>query len=369
MFFTAGYFVTPDHATPLSSAIASFLAEWRNSPCTLRSYRKEIERFLLWCELVRQGQPEELTHHDYRDYERFMQAPPEAWCGPKVPRFVDGARNPAWRPFERSLGVSSTRTAMRVINSLLSYLVETGALPANPLSLRRRRVRAEQVASAPMRYIEPAEQRIVWKSLHTGRHRTKRTKLIAERRRWVALLLYGTGLRISEATNAVMGDVACVEGRWRLVTIRKGRKQSWIPLSPEVMNAMKRYRLALGLSHFPSPGERTPLIAAINTMASISTRTGYDIVKRTVVRAAVRAEPRSRYHAARLRCASPHWFRHTMLTDLRRRGADLPALQRLADHSTPATTTRYLHVTEEPLYALVEKHKFHKGASPAALAA
>ncbi|HQC72886.1 MAG TPA: integrase, partial [Candidatus Competibacteraceae bacterium] len=64
-------------------AIQVWLAEFHDSPQTLRAYRKEAERLLLWA-LLERGKPlSSLTREDCLLYEAFLADPqPHArWCG------------------------------------------------------------------------------------------------------------------------------------------------------------------------------------------------------------------------------------------------------------------------------------------------
>jgi hypothetical protein len=119
-------------------AIQVWLMEYRDSLQTLRNYRKEAERLLLWA-LLECGKPlSGLTREDFIGYQDFLADPQprERWCGPKVSR-----QSPAWRPFQGPLAKTSQRAALLVINSLLNYLVKAGYLAGNPLALVRRRGR------------------------------------------------------------------------------------------------------------------------------------------------------------------------------------------------------------------------------------
>ncbi len=98
-------------------AIQAWLAEFRDSPQTQRSYRKEAERLLLWA-LLERGKPlSSLSREDCVAYEDFLADPqPQArWCGSRAARF-----SPNWRPFLGPLRATSRRTALLIINSLFS---------------------------------------------------------------------------------------------------------------------------------------------------------------------------------------------------------------------------------------------------------
>ncbi len=64
-------------------AIQSWLLEFEKSPQTLRSYRKEAERLLLWSLIEQQKPLSSLIRNDLRYYQQFLADPqPKArWCG------------------------------------------------------------------------------------------------------------------------------------------------------------------------------------------------------------------------------------------------------------------------------------------------
>lgn len=69
-----------------SEAIHSFLNEYRDSPETLRSYAKEVERLVLWC--IHEGNINisSLKRDHLLQYQQFLKnpQPKQLWCGPKI---------------------------------------------------------------------------------------------------------------------------------------------------------------------------------------------------------------------------------------------------------------------------------------------
>ena len=124
-------------------AIQTWLQEFTGSPQTLRTYRKEAERLLLWSLIERQKAFSDLNRDDLRDYQTFMTnpQPKDRWCGPRRPR-----QHPHWRPFEAPLTEHSMAQAITIINALFNYLVEAGYLSGNPLGLMRRQLRRHKPA-------------------------------------------------------------------------------------------------------------------------------------------------------------------------------------------------------------------------------
>jgi integrase/recombinase XerC len=140
----------------------------------------------------------------------------------------------------------------------------------------------------------------------------------------VLLLLYGAGLRVSEAlglTGAVLplGDVLSVTG--------KRAKTRIVPLLPQVRAAITRY---VELSPYGTSRDQ-PLFRGA--------RGGP--LNGEMVRRAVRHARRSMGLGER---TTPHALRHSFATHLLGRGADLRALQELLGHASLSSTQIYTAV-------------------------
>ena len=145
----------------------------------------------------------------------------------------------------------------------------------------------------------------------------------------VLALLYGSGLRISEAlglTRADFGD------RDAITVIGKGRKQRMVPVLPQVQNLVADY-VALCPYDLPQDG---PLFVGAKGGA-LSAR---------VVQLAM---ARLRGALGLPETATPHALRHSFATHLLARGGDLRAIQELLGHASLATTQIYTEVDAERL--------------------
>jgi integrase/recombinase XerC len=146
----------------------------------------------------------------------------------------------------------------------------------------------------------------------------------------VLALLYGAGLRISEALGLKRRDVA---GNPDALTVTgKGNKTRMVPLLPAVMRLIADY-LALCPYAVPSDGplflgaRGGPLSPRIVQLAMASLRGALGL-------------PDS---------ATPHALRHSFATHLLARGGDLRAIQDLLGHASLSTTQIYTAVDAERL--------------------
>ena len=149
-----------------------------------------------------------------------------------------------------------------------------------------------------------------------------------ERARDLALaeLLYGSGLRISEALALKVGDVTPESGHVRV--LGKGDKYRMAPLSDTCVEALSRW---MGLRS---------LWAASGEQALFVGRRG-NALNRRVASRCIELLCRS----VGLPVVSPHALRHSFATHLLESGADLRSVQELLGHARLATTQRYTHLS------------------------
>ncbi len=162
---------------------------------------------------------------------------------------------------------------------------------------------------------------------------------VARRDTAILTLLYGAGLRISEALSL---DKRTVEGllRTRAASVAitgKGGKQRMVPLLPQVRAALASYRATC------------PFLAAANPrdVFFIGARGGP--LDPGVVQRAVR---RLRVKLGLPESATPHALRHSFATHLLGAGGDLRTIQELLGHASLSTTQRYTDVDAARLAAI-----------------
>ncbi|MGO2415219.1 MAG: hypothetical protein ACTH7H_05595, partial [Cobetia crustatorum] len=136
-------------------AVAAWLAEYLHSAQTLRAYRKEAERLLLWLkaegELGREATLSSLDRARLEQFESFLADPRPAqrWIGS-----VRARKHPEWRPFRGPLAPASRRQSLVILQGLYSWLVEAGYLSRNPFRLMRDKRRLDNRTQHVERYLE-----------------------------------------------------------------------------------------------------------------------------------------------------------------------------------------------------------------------
>lgn len=339
-----------------AEAISSFLQEYKDSPETLRSYTKEIERLLLWCIHVAKVNISSLRRDHLLEYQAFLKnpQPKKTWCGPNVGRQnKDGSTNANWRPFVGGLGNASINKALKILDSFFNYLVQTNYLIGNPLAVDRRRKKRNQTKSRMIdRYLEIDEIHATLDALTHHPIKDDKIKFQIIRARYIILLLFYTGLRIAEASQHCMGNFLQREQNWFLRVTGKGRKIREIPIPDELLAALTSFRTSIGLpSSLPKFREKTPLVSMQNLNQPISTRRIDQILRWAFNLGANQFEPDEPRKASKLRSASAHWLRHSYVTYLLDSGAPLKVAQENAGHSDIGTTMLYRHVAQTDRHA------------------
>jgi len=152
----------------------------------------------------------------------------------------------------------------------------------------------------------------------------------------VLTLLYGCGLRISEALGLKRSDIPAGGGAMPLLRITgKGNKTRMVPLLPVVIEAVQAY---LALCPYGSSGDE-PLFYGAR---------GGPLQPRPIQ--AAMQQLRARLGLPET--ATPHALRHSFATHLLAGGGDLRAIQELLGHASLSTTQRYTEVDAAQLLAV-----------------
>ncbi len=155
-------------------------------------------------------------------------------------------------------------------------------------------------------------------------------------------LLYGGGLRVSEATGL---DVAHVSLGERVVRVMgKGRKERLVPIGTKAEEALRAWLAVRPELAHPKTRAIDPHALFVSTRGR---RLGPRAAQLLVRRYGIVASGRTDLH--------PHALRHTCATHLLDGGADLRAIQEMLGHSSLSTTQRYTHVSVAHLLAVYDK--------------
>lgn len=163
----------------------------------------------------------------------------------------------------------------------------------------------------------------------------ERQKALHIRDLCLAELLYGSGLRVSEALGLDTGRVNPETVR----VLGKGGKERLAPLTDTAREALDAWLGARPL--LAPPGERALFVGVRGKR--LNRREAQRIIAELCRRAGL-PQP-----------VSPHGLRHSFATHLLEAGADLRSVQELLGHARLTTTQRYTHLNLAHLMAVYDK--------------
>lgn len=207
----------------------------------------------------------------------------------------------------QDLSPASCARILSGVKSLLSFGHQLGVLPVNVGSALR--LPALKSTLAERILDEPAVQRML--ALESN-----------ERNRILLRLLYGAGLRVSEAAGLTWRDCRSRDDAGQVTVFGKGGKTRVVLLSVGTWGELVK----LNVSGDPD----APVFQ--------STRGGHldvSMIRRIVRKAAERAGIPAN--------VSPHWLRHAHASHALDRGAPIHLVQQTLGHESIATTGKYLH--------------------------
>ena len=299
----------------VSAEVASWLAylgaERRMSAKTVDSYRRDVSQFLRFLAEHLGGAP---------TLKQLAKLAP-----PDVRAFMAARRN-------EGVGSRSLMRCLAGIRSFTRFLERKGKGRVAAVTA----VRAPKVPKTlPKPLAVSSAVRITSTELREGE---TREQWIIARDAAVLALLYGSGLRLSEALSIKRSDAR--PNTEALVVTGKGRKKRMVPVLPQVLKAIDEY-LELCPFHLKPEG---PLFVGARG-GTLSPR---------IVQLAM-AHLRGALGLAD--SATPHALRHSFATHLLARGGDLRAIQELLGHASLSTTQIYTAVdTDRLLEVYVSAH-------------
>ena len=158
---------------------------------------------------------------------------------------------------------------------------------------------------------------------------------IAARDWALVMLLFGCGLRISEALGLTNSDVRGRPDSLRI--LGKGSKERIVPMLPAVMDAIEKY---MRIRPFGN-GANDALFRSVRGLP-MSPRMAEKVVEKL------------RHYLQLPDYVTPHALRHTFATAMLAGGADLRSLQELLGHSSLSTTQLYTKVNMSEIMNVYE---------------
>lgn len=268
------------------------------SPNTVASYCHDVSRFLEWA-----GTP--VKEIGTADIERYLS--------------------------EAAAEGLSKRSAARLLSSLRSFFdwcLDEGEIRENPCD----RVESPKLGKYLPQVLSVQEVEDILASVDLKAAFGKRDRAILE-------VLYGCGLRVSEAAGLRISDLRLEDGFIRVTG--KGDKQRLVPLGEMARDAIGAYLEDRGE---PADHNADDILFLNRFGKPLSRVSLFKLVKKQALAAGIRKD------------ISPHTFRHSFATHLIENGADLRIVQEMLGHASILTTEIYTHIDTSTWHRVVLAH-------------
>lgn len=227
----------------------------------------------------------------------------------------------------RNVSARSQARALSALRSFYSWLQLEGERKDNPAE----NVDSPKIGRHLPDVLSVEEVTAIIESVDTSTRLGRRDRAILE-------VLYGCGLRVSEASSLHISDVFLKDGFVRVVG--KGNKQRVVPLGEDAADAITAWLEVRGEA---AHGFEDTMF--LNKDGCRLSRVSiFNMIKRQAIAAGVN------------KVISPHTFRHSFATHLVEGGADLRAVQEMLGHESILTTEIYTHIDKSTWQRNVLSH-------------
>ena len=270
------------------------------SPNTVASYCSDVEKFL---ESLVITDKKDIKGYNAKDIEGYL-----AGC--------------------RSLKKRSQARVLSSLRSFFGWCVLEGIITDNPCDL----VDAPKLGRYLPDVLSVDDVVSIIESVDESSWQGLRDRAILE-------IMYGCGLRVSEAVELRISCIYFKEGFVRVVG--KGDKERLIPMGDMAAEAVKAY-----IDSRPESADtESDDILFLNRFGrSLSRQSMFKMIKRQALIAGVKS------------AISPHTFRHSFATHMVENGADLLVVQEMLGHESITTTEIYTHVDSSTWHKEVVEH-------------
>lgn len=164
-------------------------------------------------------------------------------------------------------------------------------------------------------------------------------KLYGKRNYALIVLLYSTGLRVSELVNIKVAEIDFREKQ--ILVLGKGHKYRYVLLNDICIAALTDY-INLERKQLLKTKEDLGFLFINNKSTELTDRGVREIIKALIKDTSILLD------------VSPHTLRHTFATHLLENGMDIKVVQELLGHENLATTQVYTHITKDKLKSVYD---------------
>ncbi len=282
----------------VSQFISYLQTEKRSSAHTILAYQKDLETF-----------------RDFLNGQFDVPSPEDA--------DTDMIRSWVAGLMDQKLSAASINRKISSLKAYYKFLMQSGRIRNNPA----RNIHSLRKGKPLPVYVDRDKMDSLLYNLVPGE------RFADVRDRLVVLLLYATGMRLSELVTLKVSDIDFTGNRLKVTG--KRNKERIIPFSEKTAAEMNTY-LNLKKETFAQAGDE---LIVTNRGSRAYPRMIYRIVHRAL----------EGYTTGR---RSPHVLRHTFATHMLDRGASLNAIKELLGHADLSATQIYTHTSIEQLKSI-----------------
>lgn len=294
----------PDHNTADIQSFLDYLKfEKRYSVHTVISYETDIKAFFIYLEANYGDLPlQAITHSFIRSWLADLK--------------------------EKKLTSRSINRKISTLRSFFKYHLKRGAIIVLPTGS----LVAPKISRRLPVFAKESETKQLLETLNTSTEDWKTLNA-----RMLISLFYATGMRVSELIN--LKEKQLDNSRLQLRVTGKGNKERIIPISKEIMGALREYQ-QLKKKAFENEED---VLLVTEKGKKLYPKYAWILVNKYLGQAST------------LNKTSPHVLRHTFATHLMNNGAELNAVKELLGHVSLAATQVYTHNTIEKLKDVYKK--------------
>lgn len=208
----------------------------------------------------------------------------------------------------------SINTIISMLKSFYNYLLLDGYIENNPTSL----LKSPKIPKKLPNYLSEEEISKLFYSIDTSKNLGKRNYLLL-------LLLYDTGVRVSELINIRINDIDFENKTIKI--IGKGDKERLVYFTSDALAVILDYLRENNKNYLFSNQKGTP----------ITRKEVYNIVVRCCEEAGINKH------------VTPHMIRHSFATHMIINDADIMSVKTILGHSNVTTTQIYTHFNKKDL--------------------
>ncbi len=298
-----------------------------------------IESFLEWIKLDKgfSSATQDSYGHDLYHFESFLRTvgltinQPNKIYKSAIQRFSASL-------YREGLARTTIARKLSTLRSFFRFLIKIGHVKNNPaigVCNPKQHLKHPEVLNVDHIFalLDQTKPREVMQHLHI----VGKNEAVQYRDNALVEILYGSGLRISEAISLNIQDVEPKDGFVRV--LGKGNKERLAPLSDTSITALNQWLCI-----------RSVLAETIEQAVFVGNK-GRRLNRRQAIRILNYMQIQLGLHQH----ITPHMLRHSFATHLLESGAHIRAVQELLGHAKLSTTQRYTHVALDKLIDIYDK--------------